>query len=269
MNAVPSYTASWGCQPVVKPLQDASRCLFGPVSGIPTHNLQEIGSHRKAKKLLTAAGLVGLAAVSHKSSLPVRVPGDGFKTILPVDWKVWARVLMGISAVHQVNQAFEWKLPPWLGALETLVVVNPLAAGFQVGATLQTVVMAPLVMGVVQGVSAISNRVEAPLKQDWNIPPIVTQVGLTTLGGVGAFFIYPLFYKMVAQTGIIGKELKQQAEKSASAFATATFSTCARGCSPGSFICLGELADIGGSMGLWLKNKFSNNKESKTQAGQS
>ncbi len=210
-----------------------------------------------------------MAGASRKLPLPVRLPGDGFKTILPVDWKVWARVLMGISAVHQVNQAFDWKLPPWLAALETLAVVNPLAAGFKSGAILQTAVMAPLVMGVVQGVSEINNKVEKPLKQAWNFPPIATQLGLTTLASAGAFIIYPPFYKMVAQTGIIGKALKQQAEKSASAFATATFSTCARGCSPGSFICLGELADIGGSFGLWLKNKLSHNTDSRKREASS
>ena len=64
--------------------------------------------------------------------------------------------------------------------------------------------------------------------------------------------VYPRFYKMVATSGVLGQTMKKEAAQTPSALASATFSTCARGCSVGSFVCLSELADIVGSFGNWF-----------------
>jgi len=204
------------------------------------------------QKLLEAVGLLGVGMLLHR--LPVRQPGDGFKTILPADWKVWTRVLLGITAVHKINQAFDWHPSPWLGALEAVAIINPVAVGFSKNALKQTAVMAPLVAGVVQGASLIQAKIAQPLQKQWQIPPIVTQMGLTAALGLGTLMAYPRLYKRIAASGIIGKELQEKASEEATTFAT-TFTTCARGCSPGSFICLSELADISSSFVNWFHSQ--------------
>lgn len=224
-------------------------------------------SAERVKAMAMAAGLFGTGMLLHR--LPQRMPLDGWKTILPADWKVWARVFLGLGAVQKTNQALDWHLPPWLSALETIAVVNPLAAGFSVNNLKQTAIMAPLVMAVVQGAHVVSQKAEKPARENFGIPTLATQLGLTSLTGLGAMLIYPPIYKAIAKSGVLGKDLKQKAAESASAFATATFASCARGCSPGSFICLSELADVGGSLGLWLKDKLTGQKTNQKPAWKS
>lgn len=197
-------------------------------------------------KILGSLGLLGVGMLLHQ--LPPRLPGDGLKTILPSDWKIWARVLLGIQAIHQMNQAVSWNPPPWLGALEAVAIINPLAVGFSKNAIKQTVVMAPVVAAVVQGASLLRQTVApTPANQgQCQSTPLLLQAGITIGLGIAAMMAYPWIYKRVASTGIIGQELKAKASQEASAFASTTFATCARGCSPGSFICLSELSDIAG-----------------------
>ena len=211
------------------------------------------------KKLLQAVGLFGVGMLLHR--LPTRVPQDGFKTILPTDWKVWARVLLGIDIVHKINQAFDLKLPPWLGALQAVAVINPLAVGFSKKGLLQTAVMAPVVALVVQGASWLHQKIAKPVQEQCQMSPIMSQIGVTLGLGVISMLAYPKLYKLIASTGIIGKELKEEAMGNASAFASTTFATCARACSPGSFICLSELADIVGSFGHWFRSRNAKDGE--------
>lgn len=204
------------------------------------------------KGILGAAGLFGVGMLLHQ--LPARLPKDGLKTLLPSDWKVWARVLLGISAVHKLNNALDLELPPWLGALEAVAIINPLAVGFTLNNLKQTAVMAPLVAGVVQGASSLTDKISKPIDENMNVPPIFTRLLLSIGIGIGAVLTYPRIYKSIASTGIIGKELKEKAAQGGSAFASATFATCARGCSPGSFICLSEMADMVGGFSTWFKS---------------
>jgi hypothetical protein len=96
--------------------------------------------------LLKAAGAFGLGLLLHR--LPVRaLPG---KQLLPSDWKAWARVGLGLAATHQVNNAFGFKLPPWLSALETVALVHPLASQFSKNTPKQLLVIAPVVAALVQ-----------------------------------------------------------------------------------------------------------------------
>jgi hypothetical protein len=201
----------------------------------------------KIKALSEVAGLMSVALLLHQ--LPPRLPKDDFKTVLPADWKVWARVILGIAAVQKINQAFDWKPKPWLGALEAVAVINPLAVGFSRNNFRQMMVMAPLVAGLVQGTSYLQQKISGPAQDKANIPPVLTRLGLSLGLGIASFLGYSAIYRRIASTGIIGKELKDKAIEGGSAFASATFATCARGCTPGSFICLGEMADIVGSLG--------------------
>jgi hypothetical protein len=207
-----------------------------------------------AKGLGTAAGLVGAGLLLHQ--LPPRVPKDGFKTMLPADWKVWARVILGIAAVQKLNQTINWKPPPWLGALQAVAIINPIAVGVTKNNFKQMLVMAPIIAGLVETASLLQKSVAKPMKDHYDTPPVLVRLGISLALGIGSLLAYPIIYRRIAATGIIGKELKEQAMNNSSAFASATFATCARGCSPGSFICLGEMADIVGSFGNWNEPKI-------------
>jgi hypothetical protein len=204
--------------------------------------------------LASTAGLIGTGLLLHQ--LPPRLPKDGLKTMLPADWKVWARVILGIAAIQKLNQTFNWKPAPWLGALQAVALINPIAVGFSVNNLIQMAVMAPIVAGVVQGASVLQRKLAPPAKDRLDAPPILVRFGISLALGIGSLLAYPVIYRRIAASGLIGKELQEKALDSGSAFASATFATCARGCSPGSFICLGEMADIVGSLGNWTDPKI-------------
>jgi|GEM_PF-3072532 len=203
--------------------------------------------------LATVASYVGAGFLLHK--LPARLPKDGLKTMLPADWKVWAKVGLGIAAVQKLNQTISWKPPPWLGALEAVSIINPIAVGISKNNLIQMGVMAPVVAIVVQAASSLQKKIAPSLQDKYGTPPVLTRLGLSLVLGIGSLVAYPFIYRRIASSGMLGKELKDQALESGSAFASAAFASCARGCSPGSFICLGEVADVVGSFGSWDKSK--------------
>jgi len=221
--------------------------------------------------LATVAGYMGAGFLLHK--LPPRLPKDGLKTMLPADWKVWAKVLLGIAAVQKLNQTISWKPAPWLGALEAVSIINPIAVGISKNNLIQMGVMAPVVAVVVQAASSLQKKIAPPLEEKYGTPPVLTRLGISLALGVGSLIAYPFIYRRIAGSGILGKELKDQALESGSSFASAAFATCARGCSPGSFICLGEVADVVGSFGSWDKSKnnvqTNNNASSTSPANKS
>jgi hypothetical protein len=229
-----------------QPTQSSQSPCNKPATPCTPAKKEKLSPSQATEKVLGAIGLLSVGMLLHQ--LPPRLPGDGFKTILPSDWKVWARVLLGIQAIHQINQAVSWSPPPWLGALEAVSIINPLAVGFSKNAIKQTVVMAPIVAAVVQGASLLRQTIAPTPKGEGQCQttPMLLQAGITAGLGLAAMVAYPWIYKRVASTGIIGHELKEKASQETSAFASATFATCARGCSPGSFICLSELSDIVG-----------------------
>jgi hypothetical protein len=183
------------------------------------------------------------------------LPKDNLKTLLPSDWKVWTRVILGIAALQKINQVLGWKPPPWLGALEAIAIVNPLATGIRAENLVQMGLMAPIVAAVVEGASVLQKKIAPPLQKRYDTPPVIVRLGVSLILGVASLVLYPVLYGRIARSGILGKDLKEKAMESGSAFASAAFATCARGCSPGSFICLGELADVVGSFGNWDNSK--------------
>ncbi|MEB3286581.1 MAG: hypothetical protein VKJ04_03655 [Vampirovibrionales bacterium] len=244
--------------------QDAKISLANPLRASKKSDAEKI------KGLLGVAGLLGVGLLLHQ--LPSRVPADGFKTILPADWKVWARVILGIAAVQKLNRTLDWKPPPWLGALEAISIINPVAAGFSVANALQTIIMAPIVAGVVQGAHTLHNKIAEPIEQNYGVAPVFTRLGVSLLLGVGAILAYPKAFKVIVESRgykalvnrIPSAKLKERileasaTSVAASASGGAMFATCARGCSPGSFICLSEMADIVGSFTTWFNSSNSN-----------
>ncbi|MDX2084577.1 MAG: hypothetical protein SFZ03_04230 [Candidatus Melainabacteria bacterium] len=199
-----------------------------------------------ASRLAVAALLVLTGMLTHQ--LPAIAPKVG-KTWMPVDWKPYARIGLGIAAVHELNQALGWKPPPWLGALEAVGVINPLALGLSVGTVAQGVVMAPLVAGTVQLSQKLCQALDHRL-EGRNVPPWVPRLGVSLgLSAVG-MAVYPklfgAFKKMLPE--VIQAEINR-----GRAAAGVVMATCPRGCSPGSIVCLSEMAEIFGGMLSWLR----------------
>jgi hypothetical protein len=209
-------------------------------------NKQHTFSTENAKNVLGAAGLFGIALLLHR--LPKRLPEDGLKTILPTDWKVWARIGLGLMGLKKLNQGLNVQLPSWLQVLQTLVVINPLVVGFGKNSFKQMALMSPFIVGTVEGTRILQNHLQDPAQQKLGISPLMTRLLVSATVGLLALLGYPRLYKAIASTGIAGKEFKNKAENELSTLASASFTTCARGCTPGSFICLSELAEIGGSL---------------------
>lgn len=46
--------------------------------------------------------------------------------VLPLDWKDWARIFLGVGVVNSVNKAIDKEPPPWLNALQTVTVLTPM-----------------------------------------------------------------------------------------------------------------------------------------------
>ena len=213
------------------------RCLETPVTQSSTG---------RVRHLLFTAGFLGLGALLHY--LPATK--NSFK-IISSDWKDWTKIALGVSAVGRFNQAMDLKLPPWLVAIETAFVINPLVSGLSKKALLQTVVMAPLIAGVVQGANYLNNHLVEPLKEKAHIPPVLTRLGVTIgvmLIGVKA---YPGLYKQVASTGVLGNEAKS---KTAQVIIGTEALICGR-CGGSHLICMSEIGDYLGGMLNWLKSR--------------
>ncbi len=205
---------------------------------------------RQGEKFVEAGLLFTLGMLTHQ--LPARVrPG---KSWLPSDWKTYFRIGLGIVIVQKINQAMDWKPPAWLGALEAVTVINPLALGVSKKSMAQYVVMAPLVTGVVQLASLINKKLAPMLELDWAVPSWVTQLGISIGMGALGVIAYPRIFKAIASKGLLGKVIQSEALKGGALATGTAMVTCARGCSPGSIICLSETAEMLGGMGSWFSS---------------
>ena len=85
----------------------SSPCLYRAKStiGQPT---QRQHSTKTVQSGIEAAGLLGVGILLHR--IPPRLPEDGLKTILPSDWKVWAKLVPGISNTSPQDES---KLLNW------------------------------------------------------------------------------------------------------------------------------------------------------------
>jgi hypothetical protein len=174
---------------------------------------------------------------------------------------------MGIVVTNKINHAFEWSPPPWLGALESVTIINPLALGVSKFGMAQYAVMAPLVSATVQLASTINRRLADPLQQQFGITPLITRLGVSLgLASVG-IKVYPKVFKTIANTGIFGEIIQQKVAKGAGVIAGSSMLICARGCSPGSIICLSETAELLGGLFHWLKTRLPLPNNNTTQSG--
>jgi hypothetical protein len=46
--------------------------------------------------------------------------------MIPMDWKDWARIGLGVGMVKSINKVIDTEPPPWVNALETVAVLTPM-----------------------------------------------------------------------------------------------------------------------------------------------
>lgn len=211
-----------------------------------SHDAKAITPTARMGNLLAFGGLILAALLLHNPKLPVH---NKFK-LISSDWKDWARIFLGVAAVSKLNKALDWSPPPWLGGIEAVALIAPLALGFNLDSLKQLAVMAPMVAGVVQGASTINDSVTEPLEKQYNVPAIVTRLGISVvMAGIG-LALYPRVFRHVARTGILGKEIQKNAEKAALGIGTIV---CSRGCCT-SLICMSEIGEMAGAFANWFKS---------------
>lgn len=241
-------------------------------SGVETPTLK-----KRVTQGAQAAGLLAGALLlsRFRSSAVIR------EHLIPTDWKVWGKAGMGIGAISQATQALNWKPPLWLNAMGTVALIHPLIAGFSRQSARKVLVLAPMVAGLVQGTSWLSQKAEETLQDNANIPPLATKLSLSAgMMAVGLFGFPPLL-KSLTRNGAMGQAAKkelQQAEKlileqgkeslgkakQAALHASnqvAALTTCVRGCCAGSAVCISELGEFGSAIWAWLSHPENKKKE--------
>lgn len=205
------------------------------------------------KALATAAGLAGAGLLLHQIPKQ-KVTG---KWLISSDWKDIARVILGIGTVQKVNEGFGWKPPAWLGAIETVAIMNPIATGilthtggFSFKMLGDTVVMSALLAPMVQLTTYINETAIPWTKENLKIPSWVPQVGITAGMIYLGLKVYPKVLKGLYSLEWF-KKLAQ--EESQAMTATVGAITCSRACCAGSILCLTEI----GEMLTALKNSIT------------
>jgi hypothetical protein len=206
----------------------------------------------RAKHLALAAGLLTIGWLlrrpefSHESS---------FKYISskPADW---AKIGLGVAAVNQFNQAFGWKPPAWLSAIETAAIINPmlLPSGFSRRSAMQTLIMAPLIALIVLGTGYLNKNVIEPLNEKYHLPAPLTRLGLTIGMLALGVRVYPQIYEKAATTGLMGQEAKILVEKASTQALTGDSMAVCSTCGGNHIICMTDIADFFGGMVNWLKS---------------
>lgn len=232
-------------------------------SHIHTHD--EPQSHlSNQQKLISAAKALGFGIIGYFIKDFPKLPFQPAKFMITADPRKWASIGFSIATVRSLNKALDWHPPAWLATIETLGVINTIALGFTKKAAWTTVLMAPILMGVVEATKLFADKVGEPLEDKTKIPGFLSKfavsVGLMFLG----IKMYPLFKRFVAQPKIVENWLSQakvisKAEidhwaKKPSWFkmseeGSTLFGAEAAGCACcGSIICLNEIAGVASAL---------------------
>jgi hypothetical protein len=206
-------------------------------------------------KLLTSASLFLVGLMLQGADRPATfIPG--FKTLIPVDWKVYARIGLGILSVNQFNQALNWQPPAWLRGIQAVGTITPMMQKFSMNTLAQVALLSPLVAGEIKLINWLNNHTGPALEEKAKVPKIVTSMGWMLAFTVAGFVIYPKFWAFLVEQKFLNPNAQTEL------LAAAGMATiCPRGCSPGSVICLSEAAEFLGGLG---KKLFHSSKPSET-----
>ncbi len=212
---------------------------------------QEKGMLSRFEHLAEFAGLIMMALLLRKMPRPHVSEFRMFSS----NWRDWARITLGVMAVGKLNKVFDWKPAPWMGALETALVITPLALGPQ--GIRQLVVVAPLVMGTVEATNQLNKRLGESLENRYHIPKALTRLVISLAMAIGGIKLYPTLFKHATQWGLLGKKA-QIALKNATRhgseqlMAGASVILCPRACCS-SLVCMTDIGELIGSLG-WFQS---------------
>jgi hypothetical protein len=207
---------------------------------------QRSTTYNSLTSLAKAAALITPAILLAKYA-----PSKAHQEFIPSDWKVWAKMLLSVASLNQINKAINWQPPPWLNAMLNVIVITPLISGLNKRTLKPLIVLAPAVGGLVQATHWVSSQAEKPLQENYNIPPLATQLALSVASmGIG-FWTLPVISRLP------GLAIKQD---SATTAASTIVPTCASGCCSGSIFCLNELVNYSSALGNWLYNSINEKK---------
>lgn len=201
----------------------------------------------KEQRLKAAAK--ALALITPAILLARFAPGQSAKQmqqLFPSDWKVWAKMGLGVASLGEFNKALNWQPEPWLGAMMNVAIISPLISGTR-GLRMLPVLL-PTVAALVQGTHLASEKAEKPLEEKWNVPPIVTRLAFSAISMAAGFVAIPRMLGAFKGTWVMPEAQPGMGTTSA------VTATCSRGCCS-STVCLNEIADYGAAFTGWLQGK--------------
>lgn len=164
------------------------------------------------------------------------VKANAAKELLPSDWKVWAKIGLGIGSISQANKALNWNPPPWLGAFMNVSIMAALMTGFTRNSARTIAILGPWVAALVQGTAYANQKLEKPLQGKFNIPPVATKLGLSVLSMGAGFAGLPKLMTLAESEAAAGTAAKEASK-------TRAVATGGCACCGGSPICFTELAN--------------------------
>lgn len=200
----------------------------------------------KAAAFFTAALMLRLA--------PLRP--SAYK-LIPTDWKQWAKVALGITGIKHLNEGLGWKPPVWLGAIQTVAILNPLLQGVSKASMGQLALLIPMVAGLVEGTKVAGDKLEPSLHEQFQVPPVLTRIALSVGTTILGIFAFHKVYNTAALKGLLGEEAKMLA--ASGTLAAVPVCTRCGGCA--SVVCASEVGDFVGSLKDWLHGKHNRPEE--------
>jgi hypothetical protein len=187
---------------------------------------------KRLTALLKAVALIVPALALTKIKPSAKVMENAAKEMLPSDWKVWTKIGLGIASISQANKALNWSPPPWLGAFMNVSVMAGLMTGFTRNSAKTIALLGPWMAALVQGTHYANQKLEKPLEEKYNIPPVATRLTLSVLSMGAGFAGLP---RLMA--------LAEPEVATAGAANTRALATGGCACCGGSPICFTELAN--------------------------
>ena len=220
---------------------DALQQHFSNVSVSPDTQHEEHGSPSKPTDSQTRLKALAKSVTFFGPAIFIaslgRRPKEVAQSFLPSDWRIWAKIGLGIAGINQANKALNWSPPPWLGAFLNVTVMAGLMTGLTRNSAKTIALVGPWLAALVQGTHYVDDKLEAPLQEKFNIPPVATKIGLSVLSmGAGMAGLPKLM--ALAEPEVEASTLGSEKAANTRALSTGSCSCCA-----GSPICLTEVSN--------------------------
>ncbi len=182
-----------------------------------TTTLPPISNIARAGHVATAVGMFLVGRLLHR--LPARhvnlAPsvkrGKWLADVIPTDWKDWTRMFLGVGVVNKVNEAINKPAPPWLAALQTVIVLTPMMSPkmFSKAAWKTFPVIAVAVPALVQATNWAKDKINQDREAGrLNVPAWVPDIALPLASMVVGIVGLRAAIKSTSSTGkVVGAEV--------------------------------------------------------------